>query len=51
MRRIAGLSKRKPLKKPAAKVRKAPPKRASRSASKALGETTIIANVVQARKF
>ncbi len=35
MRRIAGLSKRKPLKKPAAKVRKAPPKRASRSASKA----------------
>ncbi|HKP25904.1 MAG TPA: ATP-binding protein [Dongiaceae bacterium] len=34
MRRIAGLSNKKPLKKPAARVRKAPPKRARRAARK-----------------
>jgi len=36
MRRIAGLSKRKPLKKPAAKVAKAPPKSARKAARKRL---------------
>ena len=34
MRRIAGLSNKKPLKKPAAKVRKAPPKRVRKAARK-----------------
>jgi hypothetical protein len=34
MRRIAGLSNKKPLRKPAAKVRKAPPKSARKAASR-----------------